>query len=411
MVVVGGAPITYSDYLRAAAQRNVALKKGEINQAVLEALIDDKVVSQAAKNSGKPITENELASEIANYLKSQNTTQAELQQQLKQKGSTWEAFRQNVRDSLTVARFQNTELAALLPGRDLRQYTREILEANSVKPTRVENNKKVEIKRKMNLGHILVLLPQNPSPEQLRQSEARIQTAFSRLRRGEAFAKVAAAVSDAPEGKRNKGELGLLAVNDYPELFVVAVQNLKKGEFTKPFRSPVGFHILKSVARESEFAEISTKQKVVESLVRHVLIPVKNQDEVKAARQLAENLSVEIKNKGVEFAQIASVFSKDASAKNGGIIGWAQPGQLVPEFENVMHTLPLRSLSQPVLTPFGVHLLEVIERRVVDNAALDAAASANGINSEGQKEFEQAKKTWLEKLRSNTFIEYRDPPL
>jgi peptidyl-prolyl cis-trans isomerase SurA len=239
---------------------------------------------------------------------------------------------------------------------------------------------------------------------QVSERRALVDRALARVRAGEAFDAVAREVSEDVNRGRG-GELGLRPASKYPDLFIETTKRLKVGEVTsEPVRSGAGFHLLKVLAREE--VDLS---KVTQTRVRHILLrPSARMSLDQAKAQLASNRD-RIAKRQVSFEEVAKKISEDGSAAQGGDLGWATPGMMVPEFEEAMNRLEVGGLSEPVTSRFGVHLVQVLERRRVDvdpRALRDQARSAMR-----EQKFEEAYAEWVRDLRSRAYIEMREPPL
>jgi len=221
------------------------------------------------------------------------------------------------------------------------------------------------------------------------------------VRAGEPFAQVARELSD--DGNRERGgEIGLRPAARLPDLFVEAVRDLPVGGVSAVLRSGAGFHLLELLERRSGGVTIT------QTRVRHVLLRTSPEltPEV-AARRLAEYRR-QIESGRRSFEDIAREYSEDGSAASGGDLGWAAPGMFVPEFEAAMNALSPGGVSAPVVSRFGVHLIQVVERREVALDAKQLREQARNVLRE--RKFEQAYLDWTKELRARAYVEYREPP-
>ncbi len=249
------------------------------------------------------------------------------------------------------------------------------------------------------VAHILLRAPESASPEQLQKLKLKADQVFERLRKGESFAQLAAAYSDAPDGLQG-GNLGLRPLNKLPGIFAENVVNLNVGEVAPILRSPNGFHIFMLVSKRGGAAVPSVEQ----TRARHILIKVNEVVSESEARHKLMGVYDRIKHGG-NFAELARLFSQDGSAPKGGDLGWIYPGDTVPEFERAMSQLQPGVVSQPVQSPFGFHLIEVLERRVQDVSADRQRAAARQALKE--RKMDEAYQDWLRQARDRAYVEIR----
>jgi peptidyl-prolyl cis-trans isomerase SurA len=226
---------------------------------------------------------------------------------------------------------------------------------------------------------------------------------FARARAGEDFYKLAVENSDAKDA-RTGGQMGLKSADRYPTLFTEATKDLKEGELAGPVRSGAGFHILKLLSKQvpsnSNFAIIQTN-------ARHILLRTTASLSENAAKTQLLAVKKRIESGAMTFAAAAKEVSQDGSAASGGELGWANPGQFVPEFEGPMGQLAIGKISEPIVTRFGVHLLLVQERRKAQLSDTEQREFAR--NALREKKFDDAYANWIATLRANAYVEYREP--
>ena len=231
--------------------------------------------------------------------------------------------------------------------------------------------------------------------------QTKAQTALAHLQRGEDFARVAKEFSDGAE--RDKGGLmGLRAASRYPTLFVEATKNLTVGDVTL-VRSGAGFHILKLVTKRA--SDVVT---VTQTHPRHILLrPGGQLSQTTARAQLAE-YKRQIEAGKADFAKLAREHSQDASSPDGGDLGWVSQGMFVPEFEEVMNKLQPGQIADPMVSRFGVHLIQVLERREAPLSVRDQQNLARNLLRE--RKFDEAFKNWEREVRGRAYVEYRETP-
>jgi peptidyl-prolyl cis-trans isomerase SurA len=207
------------------------------------------------------------------------------------------------------------------------------------------------------------------------------------------------------DGNRaNGGEIGLRPASRLPDPFVAQVRGLQTGQVAPTLlRTGAGFHVLKLIERR-EFSGV----KVTQTRPRHILLRPSAQVSVEAAQRQMADLRAQIEGGSATFEALARQYSQDGSAAQGGDLGWVTPGSLVPEFEQAMNRLPVGGISQPVVSRFGVHLIQVVERRETTLDAKQVREQAR--NALREQKFEEAYLEWIKDLRGRAYVEMRDPP-
>ena len=363
-----------------------------LRKQVLDSLIDDRVLVTNARDSGAHVDEPELDRAVANVATQNQLTMPELRERLKKEGVAYAKFRDNVRDQLLVEKVREREVVSRI----------HISDADIdalLDQRRAETLSKAEL----DIAQILITVPEGASVTTVAERRERAQAALRRLRAGEDFGTVARDVSE-DANRAQGGDIGPRAADRLPDLFVRAVQPLKPGEVTPELlRSGAGFHILKLVARK-EADPFSVQQ----TRARHILLRPSAELTPEAAGRRLLQFKAEIQSGQRTFEQLARANSEDASAAQGGDLGWTSPGSFVPEFEDALDGLPIGGISDPVVTRFGVHLVQVIERRQVTLDRRQQREQARNVLRE--KKFEEAYAEWLRDLRGRAYIELREPP-
>lgn len=249
------------------------------------------------------------------------------------------------------------------------------------------------------MSHILVSVPENASPEQLQNRRARAEEALAQLKSGTDFRQVAAAFSDAPEALQG-GLIGWRESKRLPGLFLEAVQPLQAGAISGLLRSPNGFHILKLNERRGGQAPVMVQQ----TRARHILIKTNELVSETEARNRLLALKERLDNKA-DFAELARARSDDGSAARGGDLGWLNPDDTVPEFEQAMNALKIGEISPPVRSPFGWHLIEVLERRTQDRT--QEGQRLNARQALRERKTDEAYQEWVRQLRDRAYVEQR----
>ena len=363
-----------------------------LRKQVLDTLIDERVLVTTAREMGARIEDPELDRAVANIATQNSLTIPQLRERLRQEGQSYPKFRDNIRDQLMVERLREREVS------------------NRIRITDAEIDDLIEKRRiaagsgaEINVAQILVTIPEGASDAVIAERRARATAALARVRGGENFADVARAVSE--DGNRAQGgEIGLRPSDRLPDVFVKAVQSLKPGEVAPELlRSGAGFHVLKLLERKEAGAF-----SVAQSRARHILLRPSSELTPEAAARRLLQFKREIESNAKTFEQLARDNSEDTSAAQGGDLGWSSPGTFVPEFEEAINALPVGGISDPVTTRFGLHLIQVVDRRQVTLDARQQREQARNLLRE--QKFEEAFAEWLRDLRGRAYIELRDPP-
>ena len=381
--------------VRADAKRaNATLPDADrLRQQVLDSLIDERVQITYARESGARVDEAEVDRAIANIAAQNQITIVQLRDRLRAEGLDFGRFRNNLRDQLMVERVREREVLARIRVTDA-----------DIDRLLDERRSKSATANQINLAQILVTVPEGAAADVVAQRQQRIEQASARLKAGEAFAEVARDLSE--DGNRAVGgEMGMRPVERFPDLFIAAVKGLAVGDVTpQPLRSAAGFHLLKVVDRSD-----GDPFKVTQTRARHILLRVSERAQAPAVVRRMEGLRQQILRGEKAFEVVAREVSEDGSAQAGGDLGWASPGQFVPEFEEALDKVQLGSLSPPVVTRFGVHLIQAMERRSVSVDPKQVRDQAR--NQLREAKFEPEYREWAKELRLRAYVELREPPL
>lgn len=364
-----------------------------LRQQVLDTLIDERVQVTNARDSGVKVDEGELDRAVGNVALQNQLTLPQLRAKLRQEGIDYAKFRNSVRDQLLIERVRE----------------REVMERIKISDAEIdafldERRAAAGLAAQLNIAQILVLVPEGANEAVVAQRRARAEAARERVRAGESFEAVARELSE--DGNRALGGvIGLRPQDRLPDVFVTAVRQLQTGEVTPQLlRTGAGFHLLKLIERR-DGASFTIQQ----TRARHILLRVSAQlTQDAATRRLAE-IKRAIVSGAKPFEQAARENSEDASAALGGDLGWVSPGTFVPEFEEAINRLPPDGISDPVVSRFGVHLIQVTDRREV---ALDVKQQREQArNMLREQKFEDAYTEWIRDLRGRAYIELREPPV
>ncbi|MBV9891077.1 MAG: peptidylprolyl isomerase [Rhizobacter sp.] len=363
-----------------------------LRKQVVDTLIDERVLVTNARESGARVDDPELDRAVANVAQQNQMTMPQLRERLRQEGISYAKFRESIRDQILVERVREREV-----GSRIRISDAEIDDL-------IEKRRKAAgIGTEINVAQILVSVPDGASDAVIAERRARAESALKRVQGGEDFAAVARDVSE-DANRAQGGEIGLRVTDRLPELFLRAVERLKPGEVAPDvLQSGAGFHVVKLLQRKD-----SSSFTIDQARVRHILLrPSPELSPEAAARRLLQFKS-DIEAGRKTFEQLARENSEDGSAAQGGDLGWTSPGSFVPEFEEAIAKLPVGGLSDPVTTRFGLHLVQVVDRRQITLDNRQVREQARNILRE--QKFEEAFAEWLRDLRGRSYIEYREPP-
>jgi len=380
---------------RAEAQRTgqPVPPDAELRKAALDALIDERAMITQARDSGMRVDEPELDRAVQNIAAQNQLTLDVLRQRLAAEGVDYGRFRANLRDQILMERLREREV-----------YQRIRISDEDVDRLLDEQRRAANADAETTLAQILVSVPEGASPDALLQRRQRAEAALARVRGGEDFAKVAQELSEDSNRERG-GVIGPRPASRLPDLFVEHVRGLKSGEIAPTLlRSGAGFHVLRLVSRQ----EVALGQ-ITQTRARHVLLRTSAQLNAQTAARRLTEYRRQIEAGSRSFEDIARQYSEDGSAAAGGDLGWSNPGQMVPEFETAMNALAPGGLSEPVVSRFGVHLIQVLERRTVTLETRQLREQAR--NQLREQKFEQAYLDWARELRSRAYVELREPPL
>lgn len=320
-----------------------------LDKQVLDRLITERALMQYAKETGIRVDDTTVERTILRIAQENRMAPEEFRKVLEREGIPYAKYREDVRREVTIQRMREREI-------DSKVFVSDAEVDNYLATVNVQAGGESEYL----LAHILVRVPEQSSPEQIEQRRARAEEALAKVKAGEAFAQVAATWSDAPDAQQG-GSLGWRTPARMPSVFVDSVRAMKKGQVSGVLRSPAGFHIVTIVDERGR----NQPSVVQQTHVRHILIKVSELTSDVEAKAKIDRIRERIDG-GAKFDDQARVNSEDASSAKGGDLGWVAAGDLVPDFQAAMDRLKVNEVSQPVRSPFGWHLIEVLERREQD---------------------------------------------
>lgn len=359
-----------------------------LEKRLLDRLITDRVQLQYAKETGLRVDDADLDRALGRIAQDNRMTLQEMRRALEKDEIPYSKFREDIRNEIVIARLREREVDTKL----------------AVSESEIDNLLKTQQNRQVtndeyNVSHLLVVVPENASPEQVQSRRARAEEALAQLRKGADFRQVVAAFSDAPDALQG-GAMGWRQSTRLPTLFAETLATLQPGEVSAVLRSANGFHILRLNERRGANAPVLIQQ----TRARHILIKTNEAVSESEARSRLQALRERLDNKA-NFVDLARVHSEDASAPKGGELGWLSPGDTVPEFERAMALLKPGEVSAPVQSPFGWHLIQVLERRTEDMSKERQRLLAR--QELRARKSDEAYQEWLRQLRDKAYVELR----
>lgn len=322
-------------------------------------------------------------------------TVQQFRQQLEREGTPFTRFREEIREEIVMQRLRE----------------REVDNKIQVSESEVDNYLAAQAgaaqaQQEYSVSHILVSIPENATAEQIAERRRRAEGVVRQLQAGGDFAKLAATYSDASDALSG-GNLGWRNADRLPQLFVETIAAMKQGEVSPLLKSSNGFHILKlnGMRSQSVVKSGAAATAVQQTHVRHILIKVNQLVSSADAKRKLTELKQRLDNKAATFEELAKLFSNDLSASRGGELGWIYPGDTVPEFERAMDALKPGEVSEPIESPFGWHLIQVLERKTDDVSQERQRLLARQVIRE--RKLEEATQDWLRQLRDRAYVEYR----
>ena len=374
--------------LRQLRQQGTSLPpRNELERQMLERMIIDKLQLQHAREIGLHVDDAQLEQTLQRIAANNNMSMEQFRETLQRDGIPFANFREEIRNEMTIARVREREV-------DNRIVVSEGEIDNFLNSQATGSGN-----QEYDVSHILLRLPEGATPEQIQRTQAKADDIYRRLQAGEDFAQMAAAYSDAPDGLRG-GSLGARPLDRMPGIFAEAVVKLAPGQLAPILRSSNGFHIVKLLAKGGA----AVPPQVQQTHARHILIKVNELVSDAEAKRRLDDLHERLKN-GAKFEELARLFSQDGSAAKGGDLGWLYPGDTVPDFERVMDQLAPGEISVPIRSPFGYHLVQVLERRMQDVSDERKRAAAREALKE--RKLDEAYQDWLRQERDRAYVDIR----
>jgi peptidyl-prolyl cis-trans isomerase SurA len=376
-------------------RQRIAMPPADVlHKQILDRLVLDRAQTQLARETGVRVDDGTVNAAIARMADQNSMSLPAMKTKVEADGVSFSQFREDMRDEITRMRLRDREVDARIQISE-GEIDNYLAEQANISASQVEYD----------VSQILVGVPEIASPEYVERAHKKAEDLLRQIQGGADFARLAAGYSAAPEAL-NGGDLGWRTLDRLPSLFADVIKRLKPGEVGPVVRSPVGFHLLKLVnTRDVANVRISTKP-VQQVHARHILLRVSDAMPEAEVRHRLLDLRERVVTGKQEFSQLARLYSVDPSSTRGGDLGWLYPGDTVPAFEEAMNALAINEVSMPVQSPFGFHLIQVIERRTEESSIERKRMEARQAIRE--RKSEEATQEWLRQLRDRTYVEFRE---
>ncbi|MDX1514790.1 MAG: peptidylprolyl isomerase [Gammaproteobacteria bacterium] len=360
-----------------------------LRQQVLERLVLERLQLQIAETNGIRVEDEALNQAVETVARQNNLSVEEFRDILERDGFDFTKFREDIRNEIMIARIQQRQVENRISvtDRDIDNYLATVKQQGGGESEYL-------------LHHILIALPEAASADEITRARARADELVTQLRGGADFAEVAVRESDGQQALEG-GNLGWIKGPDLPTIFAEVVKNLREGEISEPVRSSSGFHIVKVAGIRGA----GGRHVVQQTKARHILVRPNEITTEAEARVRLEQLKIRIEN-GEDFGELARAHSDDrGSALNGGDLGWVNPGGTVPNFENMMNSLEPGQVSEPFETRFGLHIVQVLERREYDDT--EQARRSKAAEVLRKRKQDEELQNWLRQIRDEAYVELR----
>ncbi|MDP2100918.1 MAG: peptidylprolyl isomerase [Methylotenera sp.] len=371
------------------AKQGTELPPQEIlRKQILERLISDTLQLQFAAQTGLKVDDNQLDKTIERIAEQNKMTLSEFAEALSADGISMRKFRADIRSEITIARLREREVESRVNVTES--------EIDNFLTTQASSNESTD---EFEISHILIRTPEEGATEDVQKAKVKVDEAVKALQEGTSFAKVSASFSDAPNALEG-GNLGWKTSTQLPALFLDALKTMQAGDVSAALRSPNGFHILKLTNKRGGNSPLVIEQ----THARHILIKLSEIMSEAEGKQKIDGIKERLDN-GDKFEVLARQFSEDGTASNGGDLGWVNPGDTVPQFEKAMNELENNQISEPIRSPFGWHIIQVLERRKQDMSK--EAARLKARQEIRTRKADEAYQDWVRELRDRAYVELR----
>lgn len=396
IAVVNEEAITAVELRNALFNAKANLKKNGVNpppdaelqKQLLERMILDRAILQYAKDTGIRVDDNQLDAAIARIAEQNRMTPSAFRAAIEKEGINYLRFREDIRSEIIITRVREREIE-----------NKVVVTEQEVDNFLTSDANVGLAQEEFNLAHILISIPNQASPEQIQERKKRAEDALAQIRTGANFSQVAATFSNAPDALSG-GSLGWRPAARIPDLFLEHLAKMKTNDVSPVLRSPSGFHLIKLIDKRGKDAAVVVEQ----TRARHILIKTNDLVSMNDAKNRLLQLKERIENGG-SFEELARLNSEDVTASKGGDLGWVSPGDTVPDFEKAMAALKPGQVSQPVQSPFGWHLIQVLERRSEDVSRERQRIAAR--QSLRERKADEVYQDWSRELRDRAYVEFK----
>jgi peptidyl-prolyl cis-trans isomerase SurA len=407
------------DRIAALKKQGVKLPEdGSARKVILDRLILEKIQLQNAEQEGISVSNKELDKIIADIAAKNKLTVAEFKAKVIASGSTFERYKQLLRDDVMITRYREREVEAKIKISDaeidnfITERTRAMTSGGAQRSAPAAKGEPEEI------DVAQIFIPVDASAGAGAQTEAKKKAdALLRDARGDVDFLQLGAMAAKENPKIKFQDLGYRTPDRLPQLFYEAIRNTGGGQVANAVvKSPAGYHVLKVLDRRAVGASAPSQQAaspdagsttpqnipITQTLSRHILLRNRPGLTDQDAERRLQGYRDQVRAKTADFAELAKKYSEDGSAPNGGDLGWMSPGDLVPEFEQAMNRLQIGEVSNPVKSEFGWHLIQVMDRRegqlTVEKQRQFARAAIR------ERKFDQAYQEWMREQRDNATV-------
>jgi peptidyl-prolyl cis-trans isomerase SurA len=378
----------YKEVVQSLSRQNTPLPPRDVlEKQLLERMVTELALQQHARSTGVRVDPAQVERALQRIAAQNKLDMPGLQAALEKDGQSLDSMRNTLRNEILIARARERDVDNRISVSDA--------EIEGYLQTQAQQGMETEY----NFAHILITVPENASPELIQARRARAEDILSQLDKGADFGQLSASHSDAPNALQG-GAFGWRPGGKIPALFADALKPLQPGQVSPILKSSNGFHILKLNDKRGLDATLS----VTQTHARHILIKTNELTSESDARTRLLQLKERIDN-GVKFDELARLHSEDASASKGGDLGWINPGDTVPDFEKAMNALQPGEVSAPIQSPFGWHLIQVLERR--DQDVTQERQKLLARQAIRERKAEEAFQDWVRQIRDSAYVELR----
>lgn len=371
------------------AERGLRVPPDEVlRNQVMERLVIDTIQLQLADQAGLRIDEQTLAGTLDRIARQNNMNLAQFRRAIESEGTRFDAFREQIRQEMLISQVRQRRVGQRI------QISEQEIDNYLASPEALE-----EEGREFRVAHILISVPDSPSPDEVAAAQDKAEELLTEIRAGENFQELAISAS-AGDQAFSGGDLGWRSALSLPSVFADRVVTLQEGEVAGPIRSPSGFHLIQLLETRG-----GSEHLIEQTKARHLLLTPNALRDEEATQALILQMRERIQE-GESLASLAREHSDDrATRQSGGRLGWVSPGQMDPAFEEALEQLEQDEVSQPVQTRFGWHLIQVEDRRQSDLTASMRRQQVRQLLSE--RRFEEEVQNWLREIRDSTWVEIR----